>query len=187
MFVLLLSGKGSLSCLERGRRSGLLAAHSYPFDSKCPIPRPLPPPPREEMLTITTFLAISTDDKVIVVFLFFLESRLRYIIQQRRQFAWNAKTYFLGETSKKIFQIVVCWIFYPACWALSKPKNQKRYLSHNANNEVSNELDNPRSLLKTSLFAYRIVAYCRVVLTDRKVTNQTVRTDLHFRRLQIRG
>ena len=83
MFVLLLSGKGSLSCLERGRRSGLLAAHPYPFDSKCPIP----PKPREELLTITTFLAISTDDKVIVVFLYFLESRLRYIIQQRRQFA----------------------------------------------------------------------------------------------------
>ena len=31
MFVRLLSGKGSESCLERGRDPVLLAAHPYPF------------------------------------------------------------------------------------------------------------------------------------------------------------
>ena len=38
MFTLLLSGKESESCLERGRGPGLLAAHSTLFDSKCPHP-----------------------------------------------------------------------------------------------------------------------------------------------------
>ena len=33
-----------------------------------------------------------------------------------RQFAWNVKSCFSGKEKKK-FQNVVCWIFYPACWA----------------------------------------------------------------------
>ena len=45
MFGLLLSGKGSQSCLERGRGLGLLAAHPYLSDSKCVLPPPPPPPP----------------------------------------------------------------------------------------------------------------------------------------------
>ena len=35
----------------------------------------------------------------------------------RRQFAWNVKSCFLGKI-RKIFQNVVCWKFYPECWAL---------------------------------------------------------------------
>ena len=31
LFVFILSGKGSQSCLERGRGPGLIAAYPYPF------------------------------------------------------------------------------------------------------------------------------------------------------------
>ena len=36
----------------------------------------------------------------------------------RRQFAWNVKSCFLGKI-RKIFQNVVCWKFYPECYALT--------------------------------------------------------------------
>ena len=36
-----------------------------------------------------------------------------------KQFAWNVKSCFLGKI-RKIFQYVVCWKFYPECYALSR-------------------------------------------------------------------
>ena len=51
-----------------------------------------------------------------IVSKFFTENRISHFMQMK--FVWNVTSYFL-EKIRKIFQSVICWKFYPACWVLS--------------------------------------------------------------------
>ena len=68
------------------------------------------------VLTFTTLLANSADNKLVIFFLFFPENRFWYFIKivSIGEFAQNIKNCFLGKI-RKIFQTVVCWNFYPEC------------------------------------------------------------------------
>ena len=66
----------------------------------------------------------SAEDKLFLFFFLiyvFRKLDLTFLVNYLswRQFSWNDKTWFLVKKIKKIFQIVVCWKFYPACKALT--------------------------------------------------------------------
>ena len=63
--------------------------------------------------TFTALWANSAEDKLMIFFLVFSKIRL-WQFMQRRQFAWNVTADFLGKILK-IFQVIVCRNFYPAC------------------------------------------------------------------------
>ena len=73
------------------------------------------------ILTFTTLLANSADDKLVIFFLYlpYIKNRLWYFMQIVFIFAWNVKACFLWKI-RKIFQIVICWNFFPSvnslCW-----------------------------------------------------------------------
>ena len=77
------------------------------------------------VLTLSILMANSADDKFMIYFLFFPENRIWYFMQ-RREFARNVISYFMRKI-RKLFQIVVCWIFYPACLALGSMNHCKSY------------------------------------------------------------
>ena len=68
-----------------------------------------------------TLWANSAGDKLVIVFLIFLENRIWHFMQivsfLWRQFARSAKSYFLGKI-RKILQNIICWKFLPACKVL---------------------------------------------------------------------
>ena len=71
------------------------------------------------VVTLTTLWADSSDDNLMIFFLFLLENRIWHFMQiVTFGDAWSVKSYFLRKI-KKIFQSVVCWNLYPACKVLS--------------------------------------------------------------------
>ena len=67
-----------------------------------------------DLVRISQTLPLPVQIQQMTIWNIFLNFSQKYVW---RQFAWNVKAYFLGKLWE-IFQIAVCWKFYPALWVL---------------------------------------------------------------------
>ena len=74
-------------------------------------------PSSEKIITFNTLWLNSADNKLI--FFLILLKQIGSNISCKFGDNLHVKAYFLGN-KKKLFCNVICWNFYPACWALSR-------------------------------------------------------------------